>query len=120
MVVVGVLILLVVAIVSVAAIAGGTQPVQVNAHWFTIRTDVAVVYISGAVALLLAVFGFWILLAGTRRARRRRLELRDLRGRAERGEHRPAERSAPAATSEPGDADTYFDSAPRDDTTPPR
>jgi uncharacterized membrane protein YciS (DUF1049 family) len=108
--------------VSVAVVQTGGDPVQVHAIWFSVHTDGATLFVTGAACLLLLVLGFWVLRVGLRRARRRHREMKELR------QH--AFEAAPAATSGPTrspahppapspqrrtpDADDYFDTTPRD------
>jgi hypothetical protein len=134
MVILGVLILLVFAGIVIATVARGDDPTLIDLDWFVLRSTVAGVFLAGALTLLLALVGVLVLLAGLRRSRRRRADIKDLRDRAaanaaaaeqvraleaERsgassGEHASSRRRAPDGRREPGGADESFDSAPRD------
>jgi len=134
MVILGVLILLVFAGIVIATVARGDDPTLIDLDWFVLRSTVAGVFLAGALTLLLALVGVLVLLAGLRRSRRRRADIKDLRDRAaanaaaaeqvraleaERsgassGERASSRRRAPDGRREPGGADESFDSAPRD------
>lgn len=134
MVILGVLILLVFAGIVIATVARGDDPTLIDLDWFVLRSTVAGVFLAGALTLLLALVGVLVLLAGLRRSRRRRADIKDLRDRAaanaaaaeqvraleaERsgassGEHASSRRRAPDGRREPGGSDESFDSAPRD------
>ena len=134
MVILGVLILLVFAGIVIATVARGDDPTLIDLDWFVLRSTVAGVFLAGALTLLLALVGVLVLLAGLRRSRRRRADIKDLRDRAaanaaaaeqvraleaERsgassGEHASSRRRAPDGRREPGGTDESFDSAPRD------
>jgi len=134
MVILGVLILLVFAGIVIATVARGDDPTLIDLDWFVLRSTVAGVFLAGALTLLLALVGVLVLLAGLRRSRRRRADIKDLRDRAaanaaaaeqvraleaERsgassGEHASSRRRAPDGRREPGGANESFDSAPRD------
>jgi hypothetical protein len=134
MVILGVLILLVFAGIVIATVARGDDPTLIDLDWFVLRSTVAGVFLAGALTLLLALVGVLVLLAGLRRSRRRRADIKDLRDRAaanaaaaeqvraleaERsgassGEHASSRRRAPDGRREPGGADESSDSAPRD------
>ncbi|MGH3504929.1 MAG: hypothetical protein ACRDQA_29140 [Nocardioidaceae bacterium] len=131
MIVLGCVLLAVAAIVTIAALWRGGGPARLDMHWFDINTNVAVTFIAGAVCLLLALIGLWLLLKGLRRAHRRRGEMKALRDRAERSErarrddlagNRAPEAAPPTrklgeqtTQAQRQDADDYFDSTPRDD-----
>jgi len=134
MVILGVLILLVFAGIVIATVARGDDPTLIDLDWFVLRSTVAGVFLAGALTLLLALVGVLVLLAGLRRSRRRRADIKDLRDRAaanaaaaeqvraleaERsgassGERASSRRRAPDGRREPGGADESLDSAPRD------
>lgn len=102
MVFLALLILLVVAAVAAAAIVRGSDPATLDLQVFDINTNVTGVFIAGAAAVLLGVFGSWLLLAGLKRSHRRRAEMNQLRDRAKKSEesaHRPDSKSG-----EPGPA----------------
>ena len=107
MIVLGLLLLVAVAVVSVAAIARGGDNVTIDLGSFEIRTDAAGMFLAGAVALLLAVIGLWLMSRGLKRSRRRRQEIHELRTRAARNE----------AAHRDGDADTDADTVADQDTT---
>jgi uncharacterized protein HemY len=124
----GIFILLVVGIVSLAVVFGGGQSVHVDMHWFTINTSVSVVFLSGAVALALVVFGLSLLYEGLKRGHRRRKETKELRKRVTAGQTDPAGTGPPATgsagsaptggssqpTAPPAGPDDHFDTAPRE------
>lgn len=134
MVILGVLILLVFAGIVIATVARGDDPTLIDLDWFVLRSTVAGVFLAGALTLLLALVGVLVLLAGLRRSRRRRADIKDLRDRAaanaaaaervraleeERsgassGAHASSRRRAPDGRRELNGADESFDSAPRD------
>jgi len=134
MVILGVLILLVFAGIVIATVARGDDPTLIDLDWFVLRSTVAGVFLAGALTLLLALVGVLVLLAGLRRSRRRRADIKDLRDRAaanaaaaeqvraleaERsgassGEHASSRRRAPEGRREPGGADESSYPAPRD------
>jgi hypothetical protein len=86
MIVLGLLILIGVAAVVVAAVVRGDDPARVDLGSFTIKTDLAGIFAAGALTLLLAVIGLWLLSKGLKRARQRRSEMRALKDRATKSE----------------------------------
>jgi hypothetical protein len=124
----GIFILLVVGLASLAVVFGGGQSVHIDMHWFNINTSVSVVFLSGAVALALLVFGLSLLYEGLKRGHRRRKETKELRKRVTAGQTASAETgtpatgsagSVPAGGSSQGTAssagpDDHFDTAPRE------
>jgi hypothetical protein len=133
MAVIGLLLLVVVVLVAIAALFRGSDSVRIDLEWFSVRTDASVIFFAGVVATLLFVLGCWLVLGGLKRSRRRRSEMRALRDRAEASEKaRPAEaaghRSSSSTTGGPASGttashetrempagpDAHFDSAPRD------
>jgi ABC-type nickel/cobalt efflux system permease component RcnA len=124
MIILGLLILLGVAAVTVVALVRGGADVSIDVGSFTVNTDAAGMFIAGAVSLLLAVVGLWLLNRGMKRSRRRRREMHELRDRAARNDA-ASRREQPAARSETGpdhttaagrstDADDHFDTTPRE------
>ncbi len=121
----GVLILVVVAVVSVAAFLRGGATVHIDLHWFTVKTTVGMVFLAGAVALALVVLALSLIWEGLKRARRRRKETKDLRQRVAAKERlapppgpptggaTTAGQTSPHAGRPPG-PDEHFDTAPRD------
>jgi uncharacterized protein HemY len=126
MIVLGLLILLVVAVVAVTAIARGGASVSIDLGSITVKTDAAGMFITGAVTLVFAVIGLWLLRRGFRRSQQRRREVKELRHRASRTEDDAGRAPANAGSAErangrddgrsgrPPDADDHFDSAPRE------
>ena len=138
MVVLGVLILLTFAVIVVATVARGDEPTTIDLEWFEIDSSVAGVFLAGALTLLLGVVGILVLVAGMRRSRRRRANIKELKARADaadraradssaksHAEDREAETSTADSARErreteagqpppPRDADESFDTAPRD------
>ncbi len=111
MIVLGLLLLIVVAIVSVTMVARGRESVRVDLDSLgTFETDAATVFLLGATTVLVGVLGVAILLAGVRAGRRRRAKVRDLQQRARRGDEI---REREASRSD-GDSDIRADPAPRD------
>jgi uncharacterized protein HemY len=122
-VVLALLILLVVAAVATAAIARGGGSATLDLQLFDVETNVTVVFLTGALCVLLGVLGAWMLLTGLKRGRRRRNELSRLRAQAS---ARTTDMSTPAKSTpakpeerrqdrrDDGSADDHFDSAPRD------
>jgi hypothetical protein len=118
----GVVLVVAAVAVAVAVLQTGGDPVRVHAAWFSVHTNGAALFISGAVCLLLLGLGFWVMWVGLRRARKHHREMKELRKRA--FEATPATPSGsggaagpPAASSpprRPPDADDYFDTTPRD------
>jgi hypothetical protein len=127
MIVIGILILIGVAAVAVAAIARGGMDVSVDVGSFTVKTDAAGMFLAGAATMLCALIALWLLRKGLGRARERRHEVRELRDRLWRNEVSP-QRDQPTSPdrTDLGDdtmraedygqhvADDRFDSAPRD------
>jgi hypothetical protein len=124
----GIFILLVVGLASLAVVLGGGQSVHIDMHWFDINTSVSVVFLSGAIALALVAFGLSLLYEGLKRGHRRRKETKELRKRATASQTAPAG-TGPPATSGAGSAptggssqttgssagpDDHFDTAPRE------
>jgi hypothetical protein len=124
----GIFILLVVGLASLAVVFGGGQSVHIDMHWFNINTSVSVVFLSGAVALALVVFGLSLLYEGLKRGHRRRKETKELRKRVTASQTAPAVSGPPApgsagsapsggssqATTSPAGPDDHFDTAPRE------
>jgi hypothetical protein len=125
----GIFILLVVGLASLAVVFGGGQSVHIDMHWFTINTSVSVVFLSGAVALALVVFGLSLLYEGLKRGHRRRKETKELRKRVTASQTAPPTVTGPSetggagsaptggssqATASPGGPDEHFDTAPRE------
>jgi hypothetical protein len=83
MAVLGIIILIGVAVVTATVVANGEGPAVLNLVGIRVETSVAVVYAVGALCLLLAVLGLFLLLGGAKRSNRRRKEVRDLRRQAD-------------------------------------
>lgn len=121
MIILGLILLVGAAVVTVSVISAGGDAVHLHLHWFTIRTNGGALFAVGAATLAVALIGLWILRAGLRRGRRRRREIKDLRHRAGVGRERAADpastsASAPArpAPAGPDEDDDHFSTAPRD------
>jgi uncharacterized membrane protein YcjF (UPF0283 family) len=129
----GIFILVIVGLASLAVVFQGGDPVRINLHLFTVKTSIGIVFLAGAVALALVVFAVSLLWEGLKRGRRRRRETKDLRRRAEANQasaplgatsgstatSAAAPRTAPSAPPTPGPAprtgpDDHFDTAPRE------
>jgi hypothetical protein len=116
-VVLGLLILIAVAAVVVVMLLRGDDEVRIDLDSLgTYRTDASVVFIVGALTVLIGVLGFAVLLAGLKRARRRRAEVRELKDRARRAEEGTGGHvsSGAGADRHDGGPDEHFDSTPRD------
>jgi uncharacterized membrane protein YciS (DUF1049 family) len=101
MIVLGIVLLVIAVVAGIAAIANGGTPAVLNFGVFHVRTSVAGVFISGAVALLLLVVGVSLISSGLSRARRRRREVKALRERATSSQDREAaEEKRPIAPDE--------------------
>lgn len=85
MTVLGVLILLLVAVVSIVVLTAD-GPATIGLAWFDIDTDVTGVFLAGAASVLLGLLGLWLLKAGLRRSSQRRVEIRGLRKEAAAGQ----------------------------------
>jgi hypothetical protein len=125
----GIFILVIVGLASLAVVFQGGDAVRIDLHLFTVKTTIGVVFLAGAVALALVVFGLSLLWEGLKRGRRRRRETKDLRRRAEANQSStsppgspsgstPAPPAAPPTTPQapgrrPG-PDDHFDTAPRE------
>ena len=124
MVVIGLLLLLGVAAVTLAALLRGGDSVRIDLEWFAVRTDVTGVFVAGAATRLLAFLGLWLLGKGLKRNRRKRAEMHALRDRARRADSTDAPGSAGSSSvdgktrgaerTSRSDGDDHFDSAPRD------
>ena len=124
----GIFILLVVGLASLAVVFGGGESVHIDMPWFNINTSVSVVFLSGAVALALVVFGLSLLYEGLKRGHRRRKETKELRRRVTASQAAPAVTGPPATgsagsapaggssqpTQSPAGPDDHFDTAPRE------
>jgi hypothetical protein len=129
----GILVLVIVGLASLAVVLRGGYPVRIDVHWFTVKTSVGVVFLAGAVALALVVFGLSLLYEGVKRGHRRRKETKDLRKRVQASESSApvAPGGAPASSTNPPPApptpggssqvtrpargpDEHFDTAPRE------
>jgi ABC-type nickel/cobalt efflux system permease component RcnA len=119
MAVLGLVVLLLVAVVAVAAIVGGGEPATLDLAGVEIGTTVTGVFLTGAGAVLLAMIGLWLTVKGLKRGRARRAEVRSLRDRARAAEHsgpRPQETGRPPTqANRAASADDHFNTAPRDD-----
>lgn len=113
MIVIGLLLILIVAVVAVVLITTGNGAVTFNLIGVDIDTTARNLYLTGAVSLLIAVVGLWLVRKGLHRQRVLRKENRTLRREAK------ANRDAPPAQSENHEtAGDHFDSAPKEE--PPR
>ncbi len=144
MIALGVFVLVIVGLASLAVVFRGGDPVTIDLHFFTIKTTAGFVFLAGAVALALVAFGLSLLWEGLKRGRKRRKETKSLRSRAEAtessastggssGESGPATGSGSQAggavpanrpptdttggssgTAERSGPDDHFDTTPRD------
>ena len=124
MLVLGILLLILVALVCLAAVVRGGDSVTVDLEFFSLRMDAVAVFIVGAATLLALLLGLWLVSSGLKRNRRRKQEVKALRKRAETSEEiARRERSAAAGgasaapSSSTGSADgpdEHFDTAPRE------
>jgi ABC-type nickel/cobalt efflux system permease component RcnA len=126
MVILGLLLLIAAVIAAIAALARGNVSVHVDLEWFTLKTNVGVVFFLGAAAMLLFLVGWWMVGRGMRRGRERRREVKALRKRAEKSEESARdEHDARVAEHRPTESDDdtarHRDSATElSDTTPDR
>jgi len=81
-VVLGILILVLVAVLIIAAAVRGEDAASLDLEWFTVETTVAGVFLAGALTLLIGVVGVVLVAAGLKRGRRRRAEMHSLRDQA--------------------------------------
>jgi hypothetical protein len=86
MVILGLLLLIAAVIAAIAALARGNISVHVDLEWFTLKTNVGVIFFLGAAAMLLFLLGWWMVARGMRRGHERRREVKTLRKRAEKSE----------------------------------
>ncbi len=91
MAVLGIIILLAVAVVTATVVANGSDIATLNLVGVKVDASVALIYGVGALCLLLAVLGIFLMLGGAKRARRRSKEVRELRRQAD----RPVDPGAP-------------------------
>ncbi len=99
MIVLGFLILVAAVAVTVGAVARGGGDVSLDFGSFTVNTDAAGMFLTGAATMLVAVIALWMLRGGLARSRQRRREMRELRDRAARNEA-AAKRERAAAADE--------------------
>lgn len=83
MLVLGIVILLVVVVVSIVVLANGSDPAVVDFSLYEMKTTTAGAFITGALALLLAVLALALIVKGLARSRRRSKETKQLRREAE-------------------------------------
>ena len=115
MVILGLLLLIAAVIAGIAAVARGNVSVHVDLEWFTLKTNVGVVFFIGAAAMLLFVIGWWMVARGMRRGRQRRREVKALRKRAENSEEvARREHEARVAETQPAKADDDTSARHRD------
>lgn len=91
MVVLGIVILLVVAVVSLAVIVNGGDPAVVDFGVFDVKTTTTGAFVLGALALLLGVLGLLLVLKGIARSRRRAKDHKQLRRDSQRLHESPVE-----------------------------
>lgn len=103
MAVLGVIILIVVAVVSVTVVSTGGDPVALELPGFDIDTTAAGVFGVGAGSLLLGVLGVVLMLGGARRGQRRRKEVKRLRRDADHQLQDAGDEPVPPGRSEPVD-----------------
>lgn len=120
MVILGLVLLAAVAVVTVAVVQAGGDPVALDLSRFTIHTNGTTLFLAGAFCLLLLVLALLVLRTGIRRARVRHREMRELRQRAFEvtpstggGSTRSSTPAAGSSRKDP-DADDYVDTSPRD------
>ena len=92
MLILGVLLLLAVVALGVAAIGGGSGTINFDVFNNTIESTGAQVFLVGAAAGVAAVVGLWLIRGGSRGAYSRRRELRQLR-RSQRDQRAAEERA---------------------------
>lgn len=113
MIVVGLLLILIVAVVAVVLLTTGNDTVSFSLLGADIDTTARNLYLTGAVSLLIAVVGLWLVRKGLHRQRVLRKENRTLRKEAKATRVVPP--TQPQNRESVGD---HFDSAPTEE--PPR
>ena len=102
MIVLGALLVLLAIAAFVAAIARGGRPASLDLGVVNVNTTVLMVFLAGALSLLVLVVGLSMLASGLKRERRRRQEVKALRQQAESAPARQStERQAPPPRREP-------------------
>lgn len=132
MIVLALLVLVAVAALALGAVVRGGDDVSIDLGSFTVNTDAAGMFLTGAAAMLLAAVGLWLLRRGMKRSRARRHEMHELRDRAKRDDEAARRERAtseersydetdrPRGTTQSDesgrqvDTDDHFDSTPRD------
>ena len=114
MIALGVFVLVIVGLASLAVVFRGGESVSIDLQWFTVNTTAGFVFLAGAVALALVAFGTSLLWEGLKRDRKRRKETKSLRSRAEANEESA---STGGSSEEPGHV-TGERSGPDDHTAP--
>jgi len=118
----GIALLVVAGLVTVAVIQSGDDPVRVDAAFVSVHTNGLALFLAGAISLALVAVGLLLVRVGVRKARRRRREMNELRRRAfeatptpTTGSGRPGgDSTSPGRSARPPDADDHFDTTPRD------
>ncbi len=119
MIALGVFILVIVALASLAVVFRGGDTVHIDLHWFTIKTSAGIVFLAGAVALTLAALGISLLWEGLKRARKRRKETQELRHRAEASEQTVSTSNGPGSTQASTSTSSTSTPPPSASTPPP-
>jgi hypothetical protein len=111
MVVLALLLVAAVVVFAVLVITNGGAPATLDVEFFKVHTTVAGVFLSGLGTFAVLAVAWWMLRIGLRHSRRRRAEVKRLRGVAAEHARRGPE---PGATEPARDVDTHFDSTPRE------
>jgi ABC-type nickel/cobalt efflux system permease component RcnA len=94
MILLGALLALLAILVIVAAASRANEAASLDLGVFTLNTTAVGVFLAGAVTLLVLVLGLWFIANGLRRARKKRVEVKQLRQRAQESAQRENERSS--------------------------
>lgn len=105
MIVVGVALVVIAVLIAVVLVTNGGQIVTMNFAGVSLDTSASWFFVAGVVAAVLALLGVWCVRFGARRSLRTRKKNRALR--------REVEASRGGSADDP-DADTHFDSTPRE------
>lgn len=111
MIVLGLVLVVVALVIAIVLVTNGGQSVAMNFAGVSLDTTASWFFVAGVVAAVVAVLGLWCVRFGARRSLRMRKRNRELRKEA------AANRDTTATDQNPvdgGDADTYFDSTPRE------
>ncbi|MGH3496071.1 MAG: hypothetical protein ACRDP1_01205 [Nocardioidaceae bacterium] len=83
MVVLGLVLLAAAVVVAGGVVIGGDTPISVHLLGLDMHTSTAGVFLGGAITMLVALVALWLMRLGLRRSRRRRRDIKRLRGTVE-------------------------------------